>query len=395
MIELRRRYSDSKGSDSPSFSRLPEGYQEVEWIRPSAKGAYINTGIIPNDNLDFNVKFSAYTYDGIQMIFGTKNPQYRIYFVSTSNSIESQFPKWGTYYWISDNAGFGVYTFSKEGSLFKLNDLHYNYTISGIESISNIHLFNSSNESDYYSTNYLYYASFKDNGVIVREFIPCYRISDRVAGMYDIVNDVFYTNDGIGEFLYGPDVHYNIPPEYQEVEYLESTGNQYLKIPVSIIDTDKLIFEWAFTQLRTDGFVLGSHFPAKILEIYTHRNSWDGIFFGKLREAPYAEQKYKLFLHNNNVILHREQYLIQEFAASVLYPYDGYIVLNQCYRGNSINNTYYGLARYYNFEIEGKMHLIPCFRKEDNVAGMYDLVSGKFYTNEGTGKFEVGAEVIG
>ena len=38
--------------------------------------------------------------------------------------------------------------------------------------------------------------SFKiwNNNTLIRNFIPCYRISDGVRGLYDNVNDVFYTN---------------------------------------------------------------------------------------------------------------------------------------------------------------------------------------------------------
>ena len=38
---------------------------------------------------------------------------------------------------------------------------------------------------------------------MVRDLIPCYRKVDNVAGMYDLVNDVFYTNEGTGEFIIG------------------------------------------------------------------------------------------------------------------------------------------------------------------------------------------------
>lgn len=41
----------------------------------------------------------------------------------------------------------------------------------------------------------------------IMELIPCYRKSDLVAGMYDLVNNVFYTNVGTGEFIVGPDVN--------------------------------------------------------------------------------------------------------------------------------------------------------------------------------------------
>ena len=43
---------------------------------------------------------------------------------------------------------------------------------------------------------------YKEN-ILVRDFIPCYRNSDNEVGLYDLVNDVFYTNQGTGAFTYG------------------------------------------------------------------------------------------------------------------------------------------------------------------------------------------------
>lgn len=50
--------------------------------------------------------------------------------------------------------------------------------------------------------------SFKiwENNVLVRDFIPVYRKSDSVVGMYDSVNDVFYTNKWSGSFTKWPDL---------------------------------------------------------------------------------------------------------------------------------------------------------------------------------------------
>lgn len=45
-----------------------------------------------------------------------------------------------------------------------------------------------------------------DNTTLLREFVPCYRKSDSVAGLYDLVNDVFYTNAGSGTFVVGGNV---------------------------------------------------------------------------------------------------------------------------------------------------------------------------------------------
>jgi len=41
---------------------------------------------------------------------------------------------------------------------------------------------------------------------LLREFYPCYRKSDSVAGFWDKANEVFYTNAGTGTFVVGPDL---------------------------------------------------------------------------------------------------------------------------------------------------------------------------------------------
>lgn len=50
----------------------------------------------------------------------------------------------------------------------------------------------------------IFKAHIKDNGVLVRSFIPCLRSSDLKPGMYDTVSKQFLVNQGTGEFLFGP-----------------------------------------------------------------------------------------------------------------------------------------------------------------------------------------------
>ena len=51
-----------------------------------------------------------------------------------------------------------------------------------------------------------YNSKIYDNGVLERNFIPCYRKSDGVIGLYDMVYGEFYTNQGSGSFIKGSDV---------------------------------------------------------------------------------------------------------------------------------------------------------------------------------------------
>lgn len=52
----------------------------------------------------------------------------------------------------------------------------------------------------------IYECKIWHNGKIIRDFIPCYRKEDGEAGMFDTVNKVFYTNQGTGTFIIGPEM---------------------------------------------------------------------------------------------------------------------------------------------------------------------------------------------
>lgn len=54
-----------------------------------------------------------------------------------------------------------------------------------------------------------------------RDMVPCYRISDNKIGMYDLVNNVFYVNTGEGELLKG-----NAVPNTETPMEIESVGDK-------------------------------------------------------------------------------------------------------------------------------------------------------------------------
>ena len=61
---------------------------------------------------------------------------------------------------------------------------------------------NAGNYADYYCSAKFKEIQIYENDILVRDFIPCIRKQDNKPGLYDIVNNVFYTNQGTGEFLY-------------------------------------------------------------------------------------------------------------------------------------------------------------------------------------------------
>lgn len=69
------------------------------------------------------------------------------------------------------------------------------------------------------STMKLYYFTVEQNGKKICDMIPVLDLNLRPC-MYDKVSGKLFYNQGSGEFLYGREIH--------EVEYLESTGTQYI-----------------------------------------------------------------------------------------------------------------------------------------------------------------------
>ena len=86
-----------------------------------------------------------------------------------------------------------------------------------------------------------YLKIYDHNKVLLRDLVPC-KNSNNIVGMYDIVNDVFYTNAGTDNFIGGPEVQLlknisfkevktisRVPNEYIEVDYIESDGTNTYK----------------------------------------------------------------------------------------------------------------------------------------------------------------------
>jgi hypothetical protein len=74
------------------------------------------------------------------------------------------------------------------------------------------YLFGTNGTTEYRAYARIYSAKFTQNSTIVRNFIPAVRKSDNEPGLYDTVNNTFYTNVGTGEFTVGNTVtRYLIP----------------------------------------------------------------------------------------------------------------------------------------------------------------------------------------
>lgn len=63
----------------------------------------------------------------------------------------------------------------------------------------------------------------------LHHYIPALRIADTVYGMYDLITETFYENDGTGDFTGGSNASgHDLPAAYQELDYIASSGTQHI-----------------------------------------------------------------------------------------------------------------------------------------------------------------------
>lgn len=230
---------------------------------------------------------------------------------------------------------------------------------------------------------------------LVRNFIPCYRKRDKVAGLYDTVSGKFFTNSGTGEFITG------LPKEYQEVEYLESTGTQYIDTEFHPTKNTKIIVEATHTSnaLALMGSEQSSVPANKWNVIGDGSNEWVAAFNGNgiaIDAAP-ENDFYKLIIEPSKYSCTYNG-VTTEYTNTItstvdVLPYSLYLFAKN---GGGVASRFgtrkMKICKIYDNNILIR-DFIPCYRKKDSVAGMYDIVTKKFFVNKGTGKFITGDAV--
>lgn len=197
-----------------SASRLPSAYQEVEYIQSSGT-QYIDTTHQHTANSKVEIKFNYQSMSTEwNLLFGSRQN-------SSSNTAFDIFVHYSSYigYTCWDNDVTNFYSSSTDTdytiSLSKNNvTINWNSTTISTNLTSygyNDWLFNFNEWWQpiwwcYPVKAKLFYCKIRESDTLVRDFVPCYRIADSVIWMYDLVNDVFYTNQWSGTFTKWADV---------------------------------------------------------------------------------------------------------------------------------------------------------------------------------------------
>ncbi|MBR2241011.1 MAG: InlB B-repeat-containing protein, partial [Clostridia bacterium] len=179
---------------------LPDEYQEVEYIRFTGD-QYIDTGVVPTNHTT-EVKFDFEEYVNGEHLFGTSSGSNYYHFTAYRNRYS-----WGINGSQGDAGSWttGAHTLIYNESSVMLDDTKLG-NVSNPTSSTNLLIGDRGSRVSLLQGK-IYYFKITDRttGDVVRDFVPCYRKSDGEIGLYDIINGVFYTNNGTGTFEKGAD----------------------------------------------------------------------------------------------------------------------------------------------------------------------------------------------
>lgn len=194
---------------------LPAEYVRVNYIE-STGTQYINTEYIPDELTDMEIDFAYIGVNNTTSVWypicGERSGSGSTYLGFWVNRNDFKIAvNYGGYdsgnsstQSISRNARFNL---KNSGSKFYLNgNMFTSSTTQVTKGTTPIYIFTIGNGSGVENRHVLiklYSFKIYEENVLVRNMVPCYRKSDNVIGLYDVINGKFYTNSGTGEFIKG------------------------------------------------------------------------------------------------------------------------------------------------------------------------------------------------
>ena len=366
-------------------SRLPAGYTEVASIEGTGS-QYIDTGVSPtaSTKFQFAVTMKALTGDVIIGDMTNDENDYRIFnyqgavywdmgssrLIAAANSLP-----------VGERAEFEVgNNYVKKNGVMLISG----NALTSLFIPQTINVFGTGQGTCKAVIEYL---TIWDGDTKVRDFVPC-KNPDGAVGLYDLVGGEFYTTPLAEEPV-------ALPSGYTQIAYLQSTGTQYIDSGVKGDSDVRVTANFEITAFGSGTtFIFGAQGTDSIR--YTLGMTSAGAFrsdFGTAMTSGSAASLNTRYSadKNGNVCTVGGQTLTSA-AATFTGTTNIYLF------GRSYSSVSCSKIKMYRCKMYKGGTLIrdfaPC-KNPDGVAGLYDTVNGIFYTNQGSGTFTAGADIVG
>lgn len=369
---------------------LPKGYFRCEYIESDGTN-YIDTGFKPNQDTKVVLDFYSSGASSYKCIFGAriKNGEDCFAFWIKDDIAHPQ---------IADNS-YNKYSFNVSTKQRIIYIIDKNVATFGTSSVTmdssafqsqyNLYLFNCNQAgtaaSDYFIRGKLYSCQIYDNGVKVRDYVPCVS-PDGYFGLYDLVTDEFYGFQGIGR---GRVI---LPSGYTNAEYIASDGNQWIDTghrPMS--ENLRVVLDFEYTASYSSKSLYGSQKASSLVfSILPHSGFFlVGSSGSSLLSTSYAVgTRYLLDAHadNGNFSVSLDGSLRTTTYTKPLYK-DNTLYLFASHNGTKAAEM--SSLKMYFLQIHDNgtftKFFIPC--KKDGIFGLYEMFEGIFYSSEGSSEF--------
>lgn len=192
-------------------TRVPAGYKEVEYIQNTGT-SYINTNFKPNQDTRIVCTMQCVTSSQYGRYFGAGG-------YNTANAMQFDYESgaqgilhiswghiagWTTY--SSCVGDYNVHTYDWDKNYFyrdkgETNQFSASTTYTAFQCVANLGIFCHINDNGTAASSQnecmvgkMYSFQIYDNSTLVRDFVPCKRDSDSKYGVYDVVNNTFYSS---------------------------------------------------------------------------------------------------------------------------------------------------------------------------------------------------------
>ena len=367
-------------------SRLPAGYTEVEWIQSSGT-QYIDSGVTETSDMAVSCHFDVDTV-APDYLFGSQQNSGSLSYngIFKNNMLEYNYSEIG--FTAANSIELAEEVVGSTNNI-TINGVSHTLSTGTPQNVSML-IFgirrNTGAMRPYGGKAKLPYFKIKKGSNTVRNFVPCKNPAGTV-GLYDLVGGEFYTTP----------TAVPLPAGYTQVEYLKSTGTQYINVGFKPNQDTRIVLDvnsplvsgpvWLFgartaADSKTYNFLCqGSKYrsdyndnsstsltinPSGRFEIDKDKNITK-INGSTASTIPYGafQCEYSLYLFSNN---------------------------NAGATGAGASISIYSCKIYDNGTLV--RDLIPA-RNSSGTFGLYDTVNGTFYTNQGSGAFTAGADIVG
>lgn len=229
--------NNTKNTLLPGENNMQQLYNDIQfdgieltYIRFTGT-QFIDTKIIPTNHMT-EIKFDFGTYSSDEHLFGTSLAETYYHFTTYNDK----------YYWGQNGVEANGGSFTTGIHTLVYNGENYSVVLDGtqlgtgskIASSTTLWLGRRQSATNLQGTIYYVKITDKSTGRLVRDFIPCKDPNGTVC-LYDKITKQYFYNSGTGTFTAGSEAN----PDYThtELEYIESTGSQYINLGIRANET--------------------------------------------------------------------------------------------------------------------------------------------------------------